>query len=117
MFGLPAELDLSFLVGPRLEQVAIGENEIIFGFELSISLNVQGDFSLGAQEAETNFGSPRDAAEQAVALLGHAAVQESHTLSGDLFLTFDDGTRLSLHDTSEHYESYQIKRADEIWVV
>jgi hypothetical protein len=117
MYGLPPETDLAFLVGSRLEQVAIGENEIIFRFELSVSINVQGDFSIGPEGSEVDFESSRAAADRAAALLSHVVAEESHTLAGDLVLKFDNGILLTIRDSSKQYESYEIRRGDETWIV
>jgi len=117
MYGLPPQIELAFLVGPRLEQVAIGENEIIFRFESAISLNVQGVFEIRSAMSESSFTSPPEAAQQAVALLGHTITEETHASSGDMWLIFDNGAKLVLHDSSAEYESYEIRRGDDLWVV
>ncbi len=44
MYGLRSDLDLSFLVGPTLLQVCIGENEVVLRFDGNISITIESRF-------------------------------------------------------------------------
>jgi hypothetical protein len=44
MYGLRQNLDLSFLNGRRVEQVAIGSHQIIFGFDGDVRISAYSQF-------------------------------------------------------------------------
>lgn len=45
MYGLKSDIDLSFLNGRELIQVAIGLYQIQFGFDGDVRISVEGEFS------------------------------------------------------------------------
>jgi hypothetical protein len=117
LYGLDAKVDLSFLIGAELEQVAIGEYQIQFNFDGTRSLSVENAFAISDNGARARFeGAPAGAAA-AVSLLGRKVVSEIHTNSGDLRLEFEGNGVLELADGSTQYESYQITHGEEIYVV
>lgn len=44
MYGLSKDLDLNFLSGREIEQIAIGSHEIIFAFDEDVSITVYSEF-------------------------------------------------------------------------
>lgn len=46
MYGLKKEIDLSFLTGRELIQVAIGSFQVQFHFDEDVALSVEGDFAI-----------------------------------------------------------------------
>lgn len=46
MYGLKKEIDLSFLTGRELIQVAIGSFQVQFHFDEDVALSAEGDFAI-----------------------------------------------------------------------
>ncbi|HEY1212036.1 MAG TPA: hypothetical protein VGE93_00250 [Bryobacteraceae bacterium] len=52
MYGLRNDIDLNFLVGRTVEQVAIGTYEVIFGFDENVKITVYQEFRYFDGQAE-----------------------------------------------------------------
>jgi len=120
MYGLKSHIDLSFLNGREVGQVAIGVFQIIFGFDGDMTISVEGEFRYFNGESELVWkakpGSAHIAA-RAVALLGATIENFDAHENGTLVLAFSNGHRLTILDSSQQYESYQITRPGQIIVV
>ncbi len=120
MYGLKRDIDLSFLNDREVCQVAAGVYQVTFGFDEDVAISVQGQFSYfdGTNESvwQPDPGYAQIAAKT-VALLG-ATIEsvESHE-NGTLGLTFSNGHRLTIRDSSKEYESYDITRPGQTIVV
>ena len=120
MYGLSKDIDLSFLAGRQVEQVAIGVHQVQFGFDEDVIISVESQFVyFGAQQEWTWKPEPGAAqiATRMVSLLG-ATIQsfEGHE-NGTLTLVFSNGHRLTIFDSSKEYESYDIARPGQTIVV
>jgi Family of unknown function (DUF6188) len=108
MYGLTAEIDLSFLVGGELQQVAVGQHEVILHFFKGISITVQSDLRLseGDDQGDRLSGAP----SQGVVLIGLLAssVVRASGADGTLTMEFSDGSTLAVYDSSPNFESYTI---------
>ncbi len=49
MYGIPKDLNLDFLLGATLTQIAIGEYQIQFNFSPEGSFGVEGNWELGTE--------------------------------------------------------------------
>jgi len=118
MYRLKKDVDLSFLNGRELIQVAIGMYQVIFAFDEDVTISIEGMFTYsdGARETVWKPATP-DAATSALALLGTKVEQTEGEENGTLTLTFSNGGRLTIPDSSQEYESYQITRPGETIVV
>ena len=120
MYGLKKEINLSFLNGRELIQVAVGLYQTIFRFDEDLVISVEGEFRYFDGQAEWTWrpepGSSLIAA-RTVALLGTTIESLESNANGTLSLTFSNGQRLTLADSSREYESYQITRPGETIVV
>ena len=111
MYGLRSDTDLSFLNARELGQVAIGVYQIQFGFDEDVTISVYSEFSYfdGLDESvwqpEPGFAQ---IAAQTVALLGATIQTFEAQKDGTLTLTFSNGHRLTIPDSSKEYESYDI---------
>jgi|ERR1019366_4176973 hypothetical protein len=124
MYGLPPDIDLSFLLGWKLIQLAFGEHQVILRFNreadlqnLTISVEAT-SLSLTLPEGNSNTWS--DVLQSAgflVALIGQHIVQASGTPSGTLTLGFNGGGVLKIHDDNARYESYQITQGDTVKII
>jgi hypothetical protein len=120
VYGLRKDIDLSFLNAREVIQVAIGVYQIQFGFDEDVIISVEGQFNYFDGQEESIWKPEPGAAQIAartVALLG-ATIQsfEGHE-DGTLTLTFSNGQRLTILDSSKQYESYDITRPGETIVV
>lgn len=120
MYGLSSDIDLSFLNGRELGQVAIGLYQVQFGFDEDVRISVEGQFRYFDGTGEVEWTpSPEAAATAAttVALLG-SAIQtfEAHP-NGTLILHFSNSHRLTIFDNSRDYESYDITRPGQTIIV
>ena len=120
MYGLRRGIDLDFLNGRLLEQVAIGVYQIQFGFDEDLRISVEGQFAYfdGNEECvwKPESGAERLAAGT-VALLGATVQAFDAQPDGTLTLKFSNGHRLTIVDSSKEYESYDITRPGQTIVV
>ena len=120
MYGLRKDIDLSFLNARELIQVAIGVYQIQFGFDEDVIIYVESQFNYFDGQEERIWKPEPGAAQIAahtVALLGATIESFESNANGTLALTFSNGHRLTLADSSREYESYQITRPGENIVV
>jgi Family of unknown function (DUF6188) len=120
MYGLKKEMDLSFLNGRELIQIAVGLYHISFRFDEDVAISVEGEFRYFNGQAEWIWKSEQGAAQIAaktMSLLGTTIERfESHE-DGTLTLMFSNGHRLTIVDSSKEYESYDITRPGQTIVV
>ncbi len=113
MYGLNPSIDLSFLNGREVIQVAIGLFQVQFAFDEDVRISVEGVFSYFDGATELSWKPDPICAEIAsrtTALLG-ATIKtfEAHE-DGTLKLIFSNGQSLTIPDSSKEYESYSITR-------
>src|SRR6267378_441565 len=106
MYGLSKDLDLNFLNGREVVQVAIGVYQIQFKY-------------FDGQEEWIWKPEPGAAqiAARTVSLLSATIQNFDRQENGTLILTFSNGGRLTILDSSREYESYQITRPGQTIVV
>jgi hypothetical protein len=120
MYGLKKEIDLSFLTGRELIQLAIGVYQIQFGFDEEVRISVEGEFRYFDGQAEWTWRPERDSssiAARAVALLGATIESFGSNVDGTLTLAFSNYHRLTIVDSSEEYGSYDITRPGQTIIV
>jgi hypothetical protein len=113
MYGLKKEIDLSFLDGRELIQVAIGLYHTSFRFDEDVAISVEGEFRYFDGQAEWIWKSEQAAAliaAKTVSLLGATIQSFEGQGNGTLSLVFSNGQRLTILDSSKEYESYDITR-------
>ena len=120
MYGLRKDIDLQFLKGRELEQIAIGLYQVIFSFDENVAISVEGQFKFfdGSREwiwkQEPNC---TEAAAKTVALLGQNIERFEAHEDGTLILSFGSNKRLTILDSSKEYQSYDITRPGQTIVV
>jgi hypothetical protein len=116
MNGLPQDFDASFLVGATLIQVCVGLHEVILRFVEDIDITIECDVDVVTPTASTAMEAAPEIGSAFIATL-HQRVTAAHG-SPDGDLTIDlDSARFTLHDSSTHYESYQVRHGDHLVVV
>jgi hypothetical protein len=118
MYGLKREVDLTFLRGREVVQLAIGMHQVIFNFDEDISISIEGAFEYSSHASCSVWrpGAPLIAAATVNLLTTRVEAVDGHE-DGTLDLKFSNGDRLLIRDTSREYESFQISRRGGIIVV
>jgi hypothetical protein len=110
-YGLKKEIDLSFLTGRELIQVAIGSFHVQLRFDEDVAVPVEAEFRYfdGQQEWvwQQEPSSPQIGA-RTVAMLGASIISVETNENGTLALTFSNGHRLTILDSFKEYESYEL---------
>ncbi len=118
MFGLSANIDLSFLKSRELLQVCIGANEAILNFDGDISITIETDICYRSAKGDsTRFTDILHAASSLARLINSVVARVWREDPGTLLLEFSGGEIIELHDTSSKYESYQIRHGQRVIVV
>jgi Family of unknown function (DUF6188) len=120
MYGLKKDIDLSFLNGRELIQIAIGLYHISFRFDDDVAISVEAEFSYFDGQAEWTWKQEPNSVEVAartVALLGHTIQTFESKTDGSLKLEFSNGQRLTMIDSSKDYESYDITRPGQTIII
>jgi hypothetical protein len=125
VYGLSADLDLSFLVGREVIQVCLGSSQVQLHFSALdvmrgdyVEIFVESELThISSSGVESSYVILTASAPMLTALLGATVNGASREAPGTLCLQFETGDRLKIHDNSEHYESYQIKQGNKLIVV
>jgi hypothetical protein len=119
MYGLPSDVDLSFLVGAEVIQVCIGSQQAqIHFFPEGVSIFVETDMTFRSPAGRVSrYESVPESAPSLVTLLHDVVKQARAETPRILRLEFSSGAVLHIEDTSEHDESFQIKHGDLLIVV
>jgi hypothetical protein len=112
MFGVPADLDLSQLKGDYLTAIQLGQWDLQFGFGSGVRICVQGDWQLrdaSGKLIDQDVDPPSSREFYRVHLLLQKTVTNFTVNPPRSFtLYFDDGLSLTLFDSSQQFESFQI---------
>lgn len=120
MYGLKKEIDLSFLAGRELIQVAIGSFRVQFHFDEDVTVSVEAEFRYFDGQGEWIWQqepSSHQTAAQTVAMLGATIASFETNENGTLALRFSNGHRLTILDSFKEYESYGITRPGQTIIV
>ncbi len=120
MYGLKKEIDLSFLVGRELIQVAIGLYQVQFHSDEDVTVSVEAEFRYFDGQDEWNWQqepSSQQIAARTVAMLGASITNLDSNKNGTLALTFSNEHRLTILDPFKEYESYAITRPGQTIIV
>jgi cytoskeletal protein RodZ len=118
MYGLPANIDLSFLHGRVLLQLCVGQNEMILNFDEDVSITVESSIAFTfADGTYRHYTDWKEASHTAGALLGHQITSAKRKYGGTLCVKFDVDWWIEVFDDSQHYESYSIQNGSQLIVV
>jgi hypothetical protein len=99
MYGLPKDTDLTFLVRTKLEHVEVTEYQAQLHFTGDVCISIEGDCLI--DNGPVDYETLRS-------LVGKTVFGVTIQDEGRLNLIFHDGQRLSILDSNDQYESYQI---------
>jgi hypothetical protein len=110
MHRLDMAIDLSFLIGREAIQIAIGQFQVIFNFDESVSISVESEFRLISSAGDVSTWQPHapQTAAAATRLVGSKVEKVSGQKDGTLTLSFSSGDILTILDSSKDFESYDI---------
>lgn len=118
VYGLPADTDLSPILGRTLEQAAIGSYQVQLRFDEHVTVSVEGDYGVtGADGILARFASPPEGAVALVALLGQVVVDAQVTDPGTTTLRFSSEQSVEIFDSESNFESYQISIGERLIIV
>jgi len=118
MYGLPENVDLTFLEDRQLVQVCLGSSSVTLNFDENIWISVENTFYHYSVDGECMpCESTRDSALALSSLLGCAITNISWDTDGLLRMSFSNGEVVELRDDTDLYEAYQIKHGDKLIVV
>lgn len=118
MFGLPADIDLTFFNARKLLQVCVGANEIILNFDDELSLTIESDICHRTSAGEVRaFSNSVEAAGTLVQLIDSTVQTAFRMEPGTLALRFSNGETLEVLDSNRDFESYQIGQGQRFIVV
>ena len=116
MNGLPEGFDASFLLGARLVQVCTGLHEVVLVFAEDIDITIECDIDVTTPSDSIAMSSAPEMGVALIALLDQRITAASGSSDGDLTIELG-AVRITIHDSSEHYESYQVRHGEDLTVV
>ena len=119
MYGLPRDVDLSFVVGKTVELVSFSQNTVFLAFDGDVSLTITSSFEFyrRADDEEATVQTVPVKQSDLMHLLGRQVEGAAGVVDGTLTLKFCGGARLRCFDDSANYESYRIAHGDHEIVV
>ena len=120
MYGLKKEIDLSFLNDRELMQVGVGLNQVSFRFDENVAISSKSVFRYFDGQDEWIWRPEPGSSEVAartLALLGATITGFESNENGTLAINFSNGQRLTMVDSSNEYESYNIIRPGQTIIV
>ena len=102
--------DINFLVGKKLNQLALGSYEFQLNFEAEVSISVGSTVHVSKGDG-TDFEIEADNPEQTkhlVFLLAKIVTDFQPSENQDLMLLFDDGSRVTIRGSNGLHEAYVI---------
>jgi hypothetical protein len=111
LYGVSADVDLSFLVGATLIQVRLGQFDIQFHFHPKGEVGVQGELEFrDPSGAVLESGTPDllHSSTMLGCLLGSVISRASACPPRSIVLRFQTGHEIELFDSSPTYECFQI---------
>jgi hypothetical protein len=111
LYGLRKGIDLTFLTGREVTQVAVGVFQVQFHFDEDVSISVESQFTYFDGQREWTWEQGLTFAQVAirtVSLLSAKIQSFEAQENGTVSLAFSNGHRLTIFDSSKDYESYTI---------
>jgi Family of unknown function (DUF6188) len=111
LYGLRKNIDLTFLIGREVSQVAIGVYQVQFHFDQDVCISVESSFTYSDSQQEWTWRQGLVLiAAHTTALLSAEIKSFDAQEDGTISIVFFNGHRLTIFDSSENYESYTITR-------
>jgi hypothetical protein len=109
MYGLPKDINLSFLRNRELIQICFGAYQVQFNFDKIVRIYVHNAFSyVNATGSVSEMKSAASAAVLVDKLIGKTVTEVNPSEDGTLQITFNSGEMLTFYDDNRAYECYEI---------
>jgi Family of unknown function (DUF6188) len=117
MHRIAENTNLSALRGKLVEQICIGVHQVIVRLEDNLYVAIEGDFLFGKEAPPERQVDYRSAANDFANLLEDRIIDAEVIRDDAVVFNFSSGARLTVFDSSDQYESFQIKLPDRLVVV
>ena len=109
MYGLDKNQKLSFLESKELQQVCIGQYQVVLNFTDQISIAMECEYEIESNDQKER-GESRipESAKSLLKLVGSGILNASNLGMGCLQIEFARGIILRIYDSNENAESYEI---------
>ncbi len=109
MYGIPAGIDWTFIIGTELQQLCIGIHQLSLQFSGDVAIGVECDFEhAGHPAAASQCRGLPGRAPSLISLLGSRVDAVAREGGRVLVLSFSNGEQLRILDSNESFESFQI---------
>jgi hypothetical protein len=115
MHGRPIGVSFSEFIGQRLIQICFGEHQTQLHFDERCSVMADVDVNVLTPKGLALWGD--DARRELLRLVGQIVETSAFVDDKTFVMKFDSGVRLSLHDDSDEYESFQISVNGTLYVI
>lgn len=116
MYGIPKDFDGQFIKDSVLEMICFSSNQIYFHFSKDILITLESSYSYYEKgKAPDELITVPVKKSNLMELLEKSVVEVYCTTAGILKLCFENNMILEFFDTTENFESYQIKYKNEIF--
>jgi len=119
MYGLPQDIDLSFLKGRQLESICFAAYQVNLHFDNGAMISIFGTFrhfiigeNPGGKAAQFFLSG-----SNLMRLLTQTVKKVQRQTDGTLELAFSNDDNLLIYDDTKQYESYHIKNGERLIVV
>jgi hypothetical protein len=117
MHGVKPDTDLSPLLGKRVESILFSRFQVIIHLEDRLFISLEAECSFEQGDSIVRREDYRPLANSFAELLGHC-IDEAKVVSADTIeFEFSNGVLLSIFDSNERYESFQIQLPGQLLVV
>jgi hypothetical protein len=113
MYGLEKSVSLGFLENKELIQILIGTYQLVLRFngDIVISIECKFDHFYGGHSILKTYALPK-AASSLLGLIGQEIASAKNMGGGEIQLNFSNGETISIFDSNEGAESYEIEGPD-----
>jgi hypothetical protein len=118
MYGLPHNVDLSFLKETELIQICVGLYQIQFRFDKNIQIFTTSNFTyVDRSDVAHDLESTPASTATITSLLGNSIRDIKTQTNGTLELLFSSNEKLMFHDNNNGYECYEIHYGEKTIIV
>ncbi|HEV7281566.1 MAG TPA: hypothetical protein VGN57_15300 [Pirellulaceae bacterium] len=117
MYGVPQDVEWSFLVDRELEQVCIGLYDLILNFHNGVSISVTSSCTTRIAGSAAAWSAGATQGAEGVLLLLRRKATSVSTTDRSLTLKFEGGDSWTAYDNDERYESFTVTSPNGLIVV
>ncbi|WP_157428675.1 hypothetical protein [Agromyces salentinus] len=118
MYGIPAGESFAFVEGHVLEQLCFGRDVLILKFDGNVSITVEGALGITPPAADESIvDDARDIVSVLVGLIADTVLAAEVNDARSFSMTFSLCHIVRLIDSSERYESFQVRDGERLIVV